>query len=72
METETETEGNETSPKEGPMLGTRIKGLTKDEDKDLPRCPAWKMTGPLPTEGRIDGEVNTSVCFCFCLQEGIK
>lgn len=65
METETETEGNETNLKEGPMLGTRSKGLTRDEDKDLPRSPAWKMTGPLPTEGRIDGEVNTSVVFVF-------
>lgn len=47
----TEIEGHETSPKEEAMLGTRSKGLTGDEHKDLPRSPAWKMTGLLPTEG---------------------
>lgn len=38
--------------------------LTGDEDKDLPRSPAWKITGPLPAEWRMDdGQVNTSVFY---------
>ena len=40
-----------------------VGGLTGDEDKDLPRSPTWKMSGPLPGWG------GKHRCF---LQEGVK
>lgn len=42
------------------MLG----GLTGSEDKDLSGNPAWKMTGPMPAEGRMDDdEENTNLIY---------
>lgn len=42
------------------MLG----GLTGSEDKDLSGNPAWKVTGPMPAEGRMDDdEENTNLIY---------
>lgn len=46
--------------------GDGRRGRTGNEDKDLPRIPAWKMTGPLPQEGRMDDR-EMNMCF---LQKG--
>lgn len=41
-----------------------VAGVTGNEDKDLSGDPAWKMTGTMPAEGRMDDdEANTNLIY---------